>query len=153
MSAMGSDRNPEIQGWRIGAVGDDVAVEVLDQTLWRDLRLNIGVAVQRSKPVIAARLILEEVGRAVLRAERASLRAMDDDALEIRDRLMEVVGRLHGFWRIGAEHVVDVAADVFEFDIGDPEGADIAAGTRERHPRRRRVLAVLRKHLRRSVSR
>ena len=138
---------------RSGAVADDVTVEVPDRPTRRYLRLNIDVAVERREPVIAAGLVLQKVGRAVLRAKRALPRAMDDDALEICDRLVVVARGLHGLRRIGAEHVVDVAADILEFDICDRKGANVATGASEGDPGRRRVLAVLRKHLRRSVSR
>jgi hypothetical protein len=51
-------------------------------------------------------------------------------------------------WKIGAEYVVDVGGRVFELDIGDREGTDIAARTSERHPWGGRVLASLIEHLR-----
>ena len=76
---------------------------------------------------------------------------MDDDPLEIGDRLVVIVLRLHGLRRIGTEHVVDVAGDVLEFDVGDRECADVAAGTGEGHPGRRGGLAALIEHLRQPV--
>jgi hypothetical protein len=92
--------------------------------------------------------VLQEVGRAVLCAERALRRAVDDDALEIRDRLGRVAGRLHGPWRIGVKYIVDIAGDILELDIGDRKGADVTTGTGEGHPRRRCVLAGQVKHSR-----
>ena len=68
---------------------------------------------------------------------------MDDDAFEIGDRLIVVVYIFLVLRRICAEHVVDIGGRVLELEVGDREGADIAAGTSEWHPRSRGVLAPL----------
>jgi hypothetical protein len=68
---------------------------------------------------------------------------VDRNALEIGDRLVVIAGRFHSLRRIGTKHVIDVAADILEFDIGGRKGAVIAAGACERDPWGRGILAAL----------
>jgi hypothetical protein len=71
---------------------------------------------------------------------------MDADPLVIRHRLGRVRPRELRLRRILAEDRDDVAWDVLEFDIGRGKGAVVTAGTGERNPRRRRILALQVEH-------
>ena len=101
------------------AVGDDIAIEVFDRTAGRNLRLDIGIAVERVEPDIASRLVRQLVRRRVLAAERAVLCAMDDDAFKVRDSLGGVGFGLGGLRRVGTKDIVDVARHILKFHIGD----------------------------------
>src|SRR5262249_49166944 len=48
--------------------------------------------------------------------------------------------------QLGAKHVIDVARNGLEFHVGNREGAHIAAGAGERHPRRWSILPFLIEH-------
>src|SRR5262249_26050748 len=131
-------------------VGDDVAVEVRDRTVWIDHGLNMEIAEERVEVVIAARFIGEQIRPAVaVAAKRTTLCAMNGDALKIGDRLVEpasIVGN-DPFRRSWPEHRVYIGGDAFEFDVCGRERADVAACAGPRHPRRRRNLALLVCHL------
>ena len=102
---------------------------------------------------IAAGLVIKRVRRAVGRAKAVVQRAMNGDALEVGGRLGVVGIGLCRFRRVGTEHGDDVRRNAFEFDVGGRETADIAAGSRKRHPRSRGDLAQLVRHLRVAIRR
>src|SRR6516164_9779015 len=113
----------------------------------RDLRLDIGVAVEGGEALIPSGLILQSVGCPVLRTARAAFGAVDDDPLQIRHRLVMVVQVLLVLGRIGSEYAVDVTRHILEFHICYRESANIATSASERHPGRRGILAALVEHL------
>src|SRR6516164_11402160 len=113
----------------------------------RDLRLDIGVAVEGGKALIPSGFILQSVGCPVLRTERAAFGAVDDDPLQIRHRFVVVVQILLVLGRIGPEYVVDITRHILEFHICYRESADIATSASERHPGRGGILAALVQHL------
>ena len=138
------------------AIGDVIAVEVEDEGLAViDRRRDVFVAVtalgsrcsRRARSAAARR----DVGPAwVEAAERAVLRAMDRDALEIGDRHGRdwLRASLNSAGEPDRTRCRCRCVGVLEFDIGDREGADVAAGAGERNPGRRMSLAALVDHLR-----
>lgn len=72
-------------------------------------------------------------------AEGAAMSAVDSGAHKIIGLL---AAALHCLRRIGAENLVHVEWRPLEHDVGGREGADIAAGSGERHPRRRQVFSL-----------
>src|ERR1700756_946358 len=109
----------------------------------RDLRLDIGVAVEGGEALIPSGFILQSVGCPVLCTERAPFGAVDDDPLKIRHRLIVVVQILLVLARVRAEYGVDVTGHILEFHICYREGADITTSASERYPGRRGILAAL----------
>ena len=82
--------------WRVGGVDDNVAVEILHRALWRDLRLDLGVAVKSGEAGAGAGFVVQNVRGAVLNTKWAVLRAVDDDSFEVGDRLVAVARHHHG---------------------------------------------------------
>jgi hypothetical protein len=58
-------------GWS-GAVGNNVTIKVLDRTTRRYLRLNIDVAIECLESIIAAGLVRQDIGRAMLGTKSAT---------------------------------------------------------------------------------
>ncbi len=123
-----------------------------------DLRRDVAVAEERVEAVVSARLVGQGIGdgrrrRAVLaelhalrrRADAAARRAVHRHADVVRGfRVLEGVGvggELLRLRRVGAEDLRDVDRRVLELDVRRADRADVAPGSRERHPRggRRRV--------------
>ena len=140
-----------------GAVGDRVAVEVEHRSVGADHRVGVGRAEQALEALVAARLVGQQV-RPRMRAGGAAggvRAAVHPDADEVGGRLVprllvrarRVVHPLLVLGRALAEHRRHVGVGVLEHDVGRGHAADVAAGARERHPRRGRVLAAGRQHV------
>ena len=74
---------------------DHIAVEILDRSARRDLRLDIGVAEECAKAVIPTGFVGQEVRPAMSGANRAILGAMYRDAFKI-GRSLDRVGFCFG---------------------------------------------------------
>ena len=82
------------------------------------------MAVQRLEPVVASGLFGQKIGLAVVRlgTNGVAVRAVDGDALEVRNRSIEV--RIHQilgesqFCGIVRKYRADVAEHVLKFDVG-----------------------------------
>ena len=140
---------------RVGdRVDDRLAAQVVQDQAARpgpaDLRVHVLRAVERIEAVVAAGLIRQQVGLAVVcglsRARRpaAQWTAMPTKSVNARFGIGQELRVLR---RVGAEHLRDVERVVLQHDIRGRDHADVAAGAGVRHPGRRRVVAVGSQHV------
>src|SRR5262249_10891982 len=142
-----------------GGVHDRLVVEVGQGLIAgagaAKLWVDVFGAEQRVEAGVAAGLIGQQVGLAVVgrRAQRAAGGAVHRQADEIGEGQGGVGFKLGVFRRAGAEHLRDVEVVVLEDDVGGGDGAEVAAGAGEGHPRRGGVVPVGGEHVEGGVGR
>ncbi len=133
--------------------GDQIAIEIGQWPAGADDRRHELMTEQRAESTVPARFLWKQVRPPVVggRTDDITGSAVNRDSFKVRDCFVEIFLRLLYFRGVRSEDVYKIGIHIFKLNVCCRNRADIAAGTRVRHPRSRCVLARCIDHVKRRI--